>query len=126
MLTVAGLASAAALGVWPSAPARVGLAVYALFFLLVLRERAIAVVLRVSWAAVGAGLLAMAGTFLLFGLAAGHVRIGERRDAGQMLLNAADAVAGVTDRPKVLRVRVRVSDGRARCAVAAFSSERAK
>jgi C4-dicarboxylate-specific signal transduction histidine kinase len=34
-----------------------------------------------------------------------------------LLLNAADAVAAVTDRPKVLRVRVRLSDGRARCAV---------
>lgn len=60
VLTVAGLASAAALGVWPSAPARLGLAVYALFFLSVVRERAVPMVLRVSWAGVGAGLLAMA------------------------------------------------------------------
>lgn len=60
VLTIAGLASAAALGVWPSTLTRLGLAVYALFFLSVWRERSVPLVLRASWATVGAGLLAMA------------------------------------------------------------------
>lgn len=60
LMTVAGLAGAAALGVWPSAIARVGLALYALWLASVARQRALGWAVRLSWLLVGLGLLAMA------------------------------------------------------------------
>lgn len=60
LLTACGLLGAAALGVWPSVVARVGLGVYALWLASVAKERALAWPLRLAWLLVGVGLLAMA------------------------------------------------------------------
>ncbi|MBL8921398.1 MAG: hypothetical protein JNJ54_21240 [Myxococcaceae bacterium] len=60
LLTVAGLAGAAALGVWPSPVARLGLALYALWLASAARERSLGWSIRLSWLLVGLGLLAMA------------------------------------------------------------------
>lgn len=60
LLTLAGLSGAASLGLLPSPATKVGLAVYGLWLASVVRERALSWPLRLSWSAVGVGLVALA------------------------------------------------------------------
>lgn len=64
LLSACALLGALSLGIWPSVPARAGLALYALWLSTVGREGSLPRHLRWAWAIVGAGLLAMAAGIL--------------------------------------------------------------
>lgn len=64
VLAACALLGALSLGIWPSAPARAGLALYAAWLVSVGREGSLPLHLRGAWALVGAGLLAMAAGLL--------------------------------------------------------------
>lgn len=64
LLGVAGLLGAAALGVWPEVPARIGLAGFGVWLASLAASRVLDAPTRVSWGLLGGGLLALASGLL--------------------------------------------------------------